>query len=244
MFYLIINDQIRKYIDMIKDKHFGCKKYCPLQIIALDEMELLRKELKKIGINFTNEEFKALITSTESKYFHHVHTCITPEEEKQREIYRQKISEIKEKSNIEKNKISENENSKNKKCEEENIENSKNEICEKSEFSFKKFFSMIFLFFIIVIGSYYLGKYIFGLSDSNTVQFVLIVTIIVFLTETCLLLLSIHKEDMKNIKKNVEGINREFGRYRYSDSFAYKFNKNYRNKVEYNNSLNDKQKYD
>ena len=42
MFYLIINEQIRKYIDMIKDKHFGCKSYCPLQLIALDEMELLR----------------------------------------------------------------------------------------------------------------------------------------------------------------------------------------------------------
>ena len=38
---------MNKYIDMIKDKHFGCKKFCPLQIIALDEMELLRKELKK-----------------------------------------------------------------------------------------------------------------------------------------------------------------------------------------------------
>ena len=58
MFYLIINEQIRKYIDMIKDVHFGCKKYCPLQIIALDEMELLRKKLKKIDIDLSNEELE------------------------------------------------------------------------------------------------------------------------------------------------------------------------------------------
>ena len=85
MFYLIINEQIRKYIDMIKDKHFGCKKYCPLQIIALDEMELLRKELKKIDIDLTNDEYNKLLKSTESKYFHNIHICITPEEERKRE---------------------------------------------------------------------------------------------------------------------------------------------------------------
>ena len=57
MFYLIINEQIRKYIDMIKNKHFGCKKYWLLQIIALDAMELLLKELKKIDIDLTNDEY-------------------------------------------------------------------------------------------------------------------------------------------------------------------------------------------
>ena len=244
MFYLIINEQIRKYIDMIKDKHFGCKKYCPLQIIALDEMELLRKELKKIGINFSDEEFKALIKSTESKYFHHVHTCITPEEEKKREEYRERNTEIKEKPKIEKNKICENENAENKICENENIENSKNDICEKNVFSFKKFLSMTFSFFLFVVASYYIGKYCIGLSDSNTIKLVLVVTIIVILSEICLLLLSIHKEDMKNMKKQVEGINREIGRYYYSNSFAYKFNKEYRNKVENTNDLNIKNKYD
>ena len=85
MFYLIINEQIRKYIDMIKDKHFGCKKYCPLQLIALDEMDLLRKELKKIDIDLTNDEYNKLLKSTESKYFHSNHICITPEEERERE---------------------------------------------------------------------------------------------------------------------------------------------------------------
>ena len=53
MFYLIINEQIRKYIDMIKDKHFGCKKYCPLQIIALldylgDSNQKLRGKVEKV----------------------------------------------------------------------------------------------------------------------------------------------------------------------------------------------------
>ena len=89
MFYLIINEQIRKYIDMIKDKHFGCKSYCPLQLIALDEMELLRKELKKIDIDLSNEEYSKLLKSAESKYFHNVHICITPEEERKREEQRE-----------------------------------------------------------------------------------------------------------------------------------------------------------
>ena len=86
---------------------------------------------------------------------------------------------------------------------------------------------MIISFFLLVIGSYYLGKYFFGLSDSNTLKLVLVITIVVFLSETCLLLLSFHKEDLKRQK---EGIKTGQNRY-YSDSFAYRFNRNYRNTV-------------
>ena len=38
-------------------------------------------------------------------------------------------------------------------------------------------------FFLLVLGSYYVGKYFFGLSDSNTLKLVLVITIIVFLSD-------------------------------------------------------------
>jgi hypothetical protein len=253
MFYLLINDQIRKYIDMIKGKHFGCKKYCPLQIIALDEMELLRKELKKIDIDLSNDEYNKLIKSTESKYFHNVHICITPEEEKKREEEkeREKFLEESKKDRIPKKEVNafvdvdqyeKNYEERKKHDEEEkNLFNKKNTEIDKTGNSLTSItngFSMIISFFLLVIGSYYLGKYFFGLNDSNTLKLVLVITIIVFLSETCLLLLSFHKEDLKRQK---EGIKTGQNRY-YSDSFAYRFNKEYRNQVNnrYNNRFKKK----
>ena len=101
-------------------------------------------------------------------------------------------------------------------------------------------FSMIISFFLLVMGAYYLGKYFFKLSDSNTLKLLaLVITIIVFLSETCLLLLSFHKEDMRRQK---EGIRTGRNTY-YSESFAYKLNKAYRNNVNnrYNRSFKRKQ---
>ena len=244
MFYLIINEQIRKYIDMIKDKHFGCKKYCPLQIIALDEMELLRKELKKIDIILSDEDYKNLLKSSSPKYFHSVHVCITPEEERKREEERemQKFLEESKKDKIPKKEVnafvdfeqiekSYQERKKQEAYDDKyfNTKNNKNmDRTGKSLVSVTGGFSMVFSFFLLVIGSYYLGKYFFEMSDSNTFKLVLVITIIVFLSETCLLLLSLHKEDMKRQKEGggPNGINRY-----YKNSFAYRFNKDYRNKV-------------
>ena len=241
MFYLIINEQIRKYIDMIKDKHFGCKKYCPLQIIALDEMELLRKELKKININLSDEEYKNLLKNANPKYFHTVHTCITPEEEKKREEEREKQRFLEEskREHIPKKEVNAfvdfeqleknyQERKKQEEKDEKLYKNSKRNLDRtgSSITSITGGFSMIISFFLLVLGSYYLGKYFLGLSDSNTLKLVLVITIIVFLSETCLLMLSLHKEDMKRQKEGVQSI-----RGYYKDSFAYRFNKNYRNKV-------------
>ena len=244
MFYLLINEQIRKYIDMIKDKHFGCKKYCPLQMIALDEMELLRKELKKIGVNLSDDEYKNLLKSTESKYFHNVHTCITPEEERKKEeeeemneylkeskkdrIYKKEVNAFVDFEEFEKNY----EQQRKQKEEEEKIYNKNNssgiDKTGNSYTSITNGFSMIVSFFLLVMGSYYLGKYFFGLNDSNTYKLVLVITIVVFLSETCLLLFSFHREDMKRQR---EVLSKGVKKY-YSNSFAYKFNKNYRNNVD------------
>ena len=254
MFYLIINEQIRKYIDMIKDKHFGCKSYCPLQLIALDEMELLRKELKKIDIDLSNEEYSKLLKSAESKYFHNVHVCITPEEDRKREEQREmeKFLEESKKDRIPKKEVNAfvdfeqfEKNYKERKKheeEEEKLFNKHKRELDRTGSSYTSItngFSMIISFFLLVMGAYYLGKYFFKLSDSNTLKLVLVITIIVFLSETCLLLLSFHKEDMR---RQEEGIRTGRNTY-YSDSFAYRFNKAYRNNVNnrYNRSFKRKQ---
>ena len=213
------------------------------KIIALDEMELLRKELKKIDIDLSNEEYNKLLKSTESKYFHNVHVCITPEEERKREEQREKEKYLEEskKDRVIKKEINAfvdfeqfEKNYKERKKhdeEEEKLFNKKNKEIDKTGNSFTSItngFSMIISFFLLVIGSYYLGKYFFGLSDSNTLKLVLVITIIVFLSETCLLLLSFHKEDLK---KQKEGIRSGQNKY-YSNSFAYRFNKDYRNRID------------
>jgi hypothetical protein len=229
---------------MIKDKHFGCKKFCPLQIIALDEMELLRKELKKINICLSDEDFKNLLKSSEPKYFHSIHTCITPEEERKHEEQREmeKYLEESKKDRIPKKEVNafvdfeqfEKNYQERKKHdeEEEKLFNKNNREIDKTGKSFTSItngFSMIISFFLLVIGSYFLGKYFFGLNDSNTLKLVLVITIIVFLSETCLLLLSFHKEDLKRQKEIIQK-GESHNKY-YSNSFAYRFNKDYRSSV-------------
>jgi hypothetical protein len=237
---------------MIKDKHFGCKKYCPLQIIALDEFELLRKELKKINIDLSDEEYRNLIKSTESKYFHKTHVCISREEELKREeeLERQKILEESKRDRVPKKEVNEfvdfekfEKNYQERKRHEEEEEKfyKKNKEIDKTGNSFTSItngFSMIISFFLLVIGAYYLGKYFFGLNDSNTLKLVLVITIIVFLSETCLLLLSFHREDLKRQKEGKKNGQNIY----YANSFAYRFNKDYRNNINLRNNKSFKKK--
>ena len=240
MHYLIISSEIKSYIEKIPNIHFGCKYYCPLQIIALDEMELLRKELEKINIILSDEEYKNLIKNTESKYFQNIHICYPPknkeniikEEEEKENLFsekflnKDKISKKEENPFFNSEKFEKNYQLRQKQKE----ENDKfyNKINQKKDNNFNSIssgISLIFSFFLLVLGSYYLGKNFFGLSDSNTYKLMLIVTIIVFLSETCLLLLKIHRNEMKELEEG-KGFNNI-----YKNSFAYKFNRNYRNLI-------------
>ena len=250
MHYLIISSEIKSYIEKIPNIHFGCKYYCPLQIIALDEMELLRKELGKINIKLSDEEYKKLIKNTESKYFQNIHICYPKnntnkiKEEEEENLFSDKF--------LNKDKIPKKEENpffnfetfeKNYQLrQKQKEENDKffNKINNKSNKSFNSInsgISLILSFFLLVLGSYYLGKNFFGLSNSNTYKLMLIVTIIVFLSETCLLLLKLHKDEMKEIeegKGNYDNI--------YKNSFAYKFNKNYRNLINKPKNFNKQKK--
>ena len=246
IYILILINNVFRYFN----KSFGCKYYCPLQIIALDEMELLRKELEKINIKLSDEEYKKLIKNTESKYFQNIHICYPKnnankiKEEEEENLFSDKF--------LNKDKIPKKEENpffnfetfeKNYQLrQKQKEENDKffNKINNKSNKSFNSInsgISLILSFFLLVLGSYYLGKNFFGLSNSNTYKLMLIVTIIVFLSETCLLLLKLHKDEMKEIeegKGNYDNI--------YKNSFAYKFNKNYRNLINKPKNFNKQKK--
>ena len=240
MFYLKINDKITAYIDKIPHIHFGCKYYCPHQFIALDEMEYLRKELAKINIVFTDEEYKELLKSTTSHYFHQTHICQVPDTEKEKEdplesLSRDRISRKEPNPFVDFDKLEQNYKIRQKQqMEDEKLFNKSTTINKSSYNSFSYGFSMIASFFLLVLGSYYFGKQFLGLSESNTYKLVLVVTVIVFLSETCLLLLKIHKEQMTHASK--ERV--------VNNSFAYRFNKQYRNKIVNTNDPSVKSKTD
>jgi hypothetical protein len=234
MFYIKINDAIRELLDRVRDSFkLGCKVFCRLQLIALDEMELLRKELELKGLKkFTNEEFKEILKNSDKVYFNSIHICEdskskddneTPDsindsiddesimteikKDKVRKVHNEKYFDSGTPEHIEDNSILNSlNNSDNKKI--------------KTENSLSYAFSMVGSFFLIVLGSYYLGKHFFGMQDSSTYKLVLVITIIVLISEMFLLIIKLNKSDENNL---LPGKLKE-------RSFAYRFNKKYREK--------------
>jgi hypothetical protein len=238
MIYLKINEKIRELLDLIKHNFkLGCKYYCPKQIIALDEFELMRKELILKNIKkITDEEFKQLIASTESFYLHNTHSCQNQEPESEdeskllEELKKDKINPSKKIEYFETMKYNEfEEEYLRKKKEEEESMKSKSEFSKiRSESSISYAFSMIGSLFLLASGSYYLGKYFLNMSESNTYKLVLVITIIVLISEMVLLVLKMNKDSEKTLTM----------RKIKESSFAYKFNKKYREQC----NLNEKRK--
>ena len=99
--------------------------------------------------------------------------------------------------------------------------------------------SMIGSFFLLVYGAYFLGKRVFKLNESYTYILTLVVTIVVFLSEVVLLLIHIHQKELKE-KNSDPNYNIKY----YKNSFAYQFNKNYRNHIKNPINKNVKSKQD
>jgi hypothetical protein len=235
MFYIKINQQIRDYLDSVKDSFkLGCKEFCRFQIIALDEIELLRKELELKGITkFTNDEFKEFLKTTEKVYFNSIHVCddsklkeensdsindaVTLDDEFiQNEFKKDKVREVNKKNYFDTGAPVHTNN------DDEFIRNQNmNDVKKtKTENSLSYAFSMVGSFFLIVLGSYYLGKHLFGMEDSNTYKLVLVITIVVLISEMFLLIIKLNKSaDNKLIPSKLK-----------EKSFAYKFNRRYREK--------------
>ena len=235
MFYIKINILLREYLNSVKDSFkLGCKDFCKFQLIALDEIELLRKELELKGVKkFSNEEFTEFLKSTEKVYFNSIHICddsrvkeenseslndstCLDEELIMHELRKDKVREIK------KNKYFDTGAADHSSKDEEFLKNQNADEIKKirAESSLSYAFSMVGSFFLIVLGSYYLGKHFFKLEDSNTYKLILVITIIVLIAEMFLLIIKLHKAD--ETKLNPGKIKER--------SFAYRFNKKYREK--------------
>jgi hypothetical protein len=234
MFYIKINDTIREYLNSVRDTFkLGCKDFCRFKLIALDEMELLRKELELKGIKtFTNEEFKELLKNSDKIYFNSIHLCddSRPKEENSEslndttsvedelvmnELKKDKVREINKKKYFDSGAPE---------YREDDSTNYNQSITEnkkiKTENSLSYAFSMVGSFFLIVLGSYYLGKHFFGMQDSSTYKLVLVITIIVLISEMFLLIIKLNKsDDNKLMPEKLK-----------DTSFAYRFNKKYREK--------------
>ena len=234
MFYLKINDKIRKLIELLEIQ-IGCKYYCRMQLIAFDELEFIKREIRNRNLNvLSDSEYDEIKKDSEKYYFHSTHICKAEnkaDENKEEEDLEDRLLEeinkdkfVKKESNIEPS--IDYEYRLKQKDEEKNRINVK-----KDENSISFAINMIGSFFLIVLGSYYLGKYIFEWKDANTYKLVLVVTIIVFIAEAVLLMIKLHRD---TVKVNMNGQSR-------NNSFAFRFNKKYRNTLS-KNKIHTKEK--
>ena len=237
MFYLKINEKILELILLCSDIKLGCRDYCKYKLIALDELELLRIELENKKLKkFTNEEFDLIKKSTENVYFHQVHVCIHDNKLTQETFTKETTDENDTDFNSEIDTMSKPDFTKERKkpdvinkfrvtydfsdkTEDEKILQNNAKKGELNENTFSYGISMIGSFFLLVLGSYYLGKDYLGWSQSSTLILTLIVTIVVFFAESFLLIIKLNKQT-SNVKAT-ENIKKY--------SLAYRLNANYRN---------------
>jgi len=256
MFYLKINEKIRSLLDLCKTLNLGCRDYCKFQLIALDELELLRIELSNMNIKTISlEEFSEIKNSSEKIYFHITHVCIHDNKLTKEKVAEQMVKEELEDIELNNNndKMNSNTNNiesnfyksdltKNRKKpdviakfrvaydfsnQDANLEensfskNSQNIKIKETENTLSYGINMLVSFFLLVLGSYYLGKDYLGWSQSNTLKLTLVVTIVVFFAEAFLLIIKLSKEDDLNKGKASDKIKKY--------SLAYQLNQKYRN---------------
>lgn len=244
MFYLRISEKIRELLALSEEIKLGCRIYCKHQLIALDELELLRIELENLNLKkLTNEEFISIKNSCEKIYFHNTHVCIHENNfEKTNKISEkleeESISDYNNEYEDNYTQINSEEIKQRKKADvltkfrvaydfpeeksEENLEGLGKQITENSS---SQGVSMIASFFLIVLGSYYLGIYYLEWSKANTLKLTLVVTIIVFFAEAFLLIIKMHREDTKRYKfKASDNIRNNSLAYRLNAKYREKFN--------------------
>lgn len=245
MYYFKINDLIRELINVIPDViekriFIGCKPHCKSQIIALDELEMLKKLLKEYKIkDINNEEFKELKNSTKSAYFMKTHICEGNDNLKSSSYDNDdSYNTI---NSVNYNIINDQDNTKDSikkrnkkdlfdteidydyqfKLQKELNDNNKNAF-QVRESNIGYGISMLTSFFLIVMGIYYLCDLVLKLSRETTLKITIVTTIVVVIAEAFLLLIRLDRDDKKNF--NRANLNK--------NSVAYKFNLEYKNKVD------------
>lgn len=246
MIYFKINNEIKNLIQslsVVKNREIslGCKHYCTKQIIALDELQLLNKLLKKENIkDMSSEEFKNLKNSTSNLSLRNLHIC---EDETLNKLNSKINYDNNNQQNTENEHIMNNINidkfprrappmfrpttdysslNKLEQQKEKDINNGRQHSYNMRESSASYGINLIVSFFLVIFGSFWLCKYIFELSDLSTFKITLVISIVVMFAEAMLLLIKLDKESKKEI--NLKGLKK--------GSFAYKFNKSYRDKLD------------
>ena len=245
MYYFKINELIAELISQVpnvkeKKNFIGCKPYCKSQIIALDELELIKKLLKEHNIrDISSEEFKEIKASTKSAYYINLHCCVVPEEKKaeieeeerkkQEEYYGQEL--LKDRKRIEEKFLFDPKIDHDyifKKQQEANKVSGPTYSLRESTMSYGV--SILVSFFLIFMGTYFFCDWVLEMKKSNTYKITIVVSVIVLITEAILLIIKLDKDNAKYIQ--TKGLNK--------NSIAYKFNSDYRNKIE--NEVNKKKK--
>mmetsp|Transcript_18650 Transcript_18650/g.19295 ORF Transcript_18650/g.19295 Transcript_18650/m.19295 type:complete len:272 (+) Transcript_18650:13-828(+) len=249
MHYLKLNDEIKDLIQLIpevqnKKIFLGCKPFCKSQIIATDEFELLRKLLKENNIkDISSEEFKRLKSSTKVAYFLNHHVCSAPctnntqkstsselstdkdseesqmnEEEILKELARDKIPEKEKPGLFDPNIDYDNLNKLQKEINEESGKYS----FSTRESNLNYGINILGSFLLIAIGTYCFCDFILGLKKETTLKITIVVTIVVLIAEAFLLIIRLDKDTKREIRG--KGLDKK--------SFAYKFNREYRERVD------------
>ncbi len=226
MFHLKINDKIKNLLKESELK-FGCVDSCPDQLIPFDEFQLM---IRSLGNKITPKEAQEIQNSTSIYRLTNLHICKVENKEEddnmsdgeiERQLKTDKIARSEEPGLL-KNAIVD---YKKIELEQKIIEENKSSLksqTEEKENTVTFGFNMIGSFLLIVLGAYYLGKYYFEMEDQNTYKLVLVITIIVIIAEGMLLILKLNKySKIVPTSSQIE------------NSFAYRFNKSYRNKFNF-----------
>lgn len=237
MIYFKLTDEIKSLIAMlpeVKERkiQLGCKSYCNKQIIALDELELLKKLLavEKIKVMST-DEFITLKSGTEALAFRNTHICSDPsessrpvisEEEKKR-LIDEELKELMKDKVPKKTPYMFERKSDYEYYEKKRLEEEKDTMNRHSNYALREStasygVSLIISFFLVIFGTYSVCKFVGEFTDETSFKITLVVSIIVMFAEAVLLLIKLEKDNNKDIK--LRGGKKQ--------SFAYRFNKQYR----------------
>jgi len=238
MLFYKINSELRDQINKSKLK-LGCIESCDKQLIALDEYELLLKGLNGQELNKIKSLKKdAIFLSTSNP---HICKRDTNKEEDDDDKYLNKLLEdkIAEKPNKKINpfkvEIDYEEIQREKKEKElyATNTNSSNAIKPENENNLAFAYNMVGSFIFVALGSYYLGKYVLEWKDAHTYVLTLIISIVVILAESILLMMKLHRSNRDLYRGQGDKLKKT--------SFAYSFNKSYRDKFkEFNERQREK----
>ena len=211
MIYLRQTEELKKYISSVKT-HLGCRSSCKMNLISIDEFNLLFMLLKKQGAIVGSEEIEKIKKKAKHIYFHSTHICTQPADDDEdnettiEELLKDKVFTREEP--IFKSKLDYDAMDNRQKEEKQSI----GKALKQAETSVGFGLNLLFGLFLIAYGAFQFCKSYMEMEFEPSLLVTLVVSIVTLLAETMLVIIRLGK----NAKVTED------------DSFAYKFNKNYR----------------